>query len=165
MDLRFLGPRNFNLSLVFSSFFKFNLFGIGKVFLRKKWFCIKLNQWFSMVRNLILPVISQNLWIRESDFGTSIWSIMHDSVHDPILFCFRIELSEAHGANALLLVKYFSTAFRSIFIVFVGNYRWNQKYRVGKNVFPEGNAVISNRFKNKPYRKLKRVKMGFISVK
>ncbi len=38
-------------------------------------------------------------------------------------FCFRIELSEAHGADALLLVKYFSTPFRSIFIVFVGYYR------------------------------------------
>ncbi len=37
-------------------------------------------------------------------------------------FGFRIELSEAPVGDALLLVKYFSTAFRSIFIVFVGNY-------------------------------------------
>jgi hypothetical protein len=55
--------------------------------------------------------------------GRQFWSIMYQSVHDPILFCFRIELSEAHGADTLLLVKYFSTAFRSIFIVFVGYYR------------------------------------------
>ncbi len=41
----------------------------------------------------------------------------------PNPFCFRIELSKAHGVDALLLVKYFSTSFRSIFMVFVGNYR------------------------------------------
>ena len=38
-------------------------------------------------------------------------------------FGFRIELSAAPGGDALLLVKYFSTAFRSIFIEFVGKYR------------------------------------------
>jgi hypothetical protein len=86
--------------------------------------------------------------------------MMYHSVDDPILFGFRIELSEAHGADVLLLVKYFSIAFRPIFMVFVGNYRWNLKYRMGKNAFPAGNAVVSNRFNNKSYTELKRVKNG-----
>ena len=121
---------------------------------------LKLDQWFSMVGNPNLPVISQNLWIRELHYGTSIRSIMYHSVHDPIVFCFRIEWSEAHGAGALLRVKYFATAFISICIVFIGNYRWNQKYRVGKNVFPEGNAAVSKKFNNKSYTKLRRVTNG-----
>ncbi len=148
-----MGSRNCNLSLGFSNFFKFDFFVEGNVFLRKKWFFIKLDQQFSMVENLNPLVISQNFWIRESHYGTSIWSIMYHSVHDPIFFCFRIELSEAHEADALPLVKYFSTSFRYSCIVFVGYYRWNQKYRVGKNGFPEGNAVASNRFNNKFHTK------------
>jgi len=144
----------------FSFFLSLILFGEGKAFWRKKGVFIKLDQWFSMVGDLNPPVISKNLWIREPHYGTSIWSIMYHSVHDPILFCFGIELSEAHGVDALLLVKYFSTSFRSIFIVFVRNHRWNQKYRMGKIVFPEGNSMVSNRFNNKSYTKLKRVKNG-----
>jgi hypothetical protein len=157
--VRFLGSRNLNVWLVFSNFFEAWLFcGERKAFWRKKWFFIKLDQWCSMLGNRNLPVISQNLWIRESHYGTPIRSIMYHSVHDRILFCFGIELSEAHGAGALLLEKYFSTAFRSIFMIFVGNYRWNQKYRMGEIVFPGGIAVVSNRVNNKSDTKLKRVK-------
>ena len=42
---------------------------------------------------------------------------------NPFLLRNRVKRGEAHGADALFLVKYFSTACRSIFIVFVGNYR------------------------------------------
>jgi hypothetical protein len=41
-------------------------------------------------------------------------------------FCFRIVLSEVREVDALLLIKYFSTSSRSIFIVFVRCYSWDQ---------------------------------------
>ncbi len=150
---------NFNLSLVFSNFFKFDFFGAGKAFLRKKWFFIKFDQWFGWWGNRI-----RRSFLKICEVENKLWDVNAvDNVSlstRPNPFWFRIEFSETHGADALLLVKYFLTAFRSIFIVFVGNYRWNQKYRVGQNVFPEDNAVVSNRLSNKTYTKLKRVKNG-----
>jgi hypothetical protein len=41
-------------------------------------------------------------------------------------FCFGIVLSEVREVDALLLIKYFSTSSRSIFIVFVRWYSWDQ---------------------------------------
>ncbi len=106
-----------------------------RLFFTKKWFFIKLGQWFSMVRNLNPPVISQNVWIRESHYGTSIRWILYHSLHEPILFCFRIELRDDSWSRHVTSLEVFFNCIQIYFIVFVEYYRRNQNCRVGKIFF------------------------------
>ncbi len=83
-------------------------------------------------------------------------SLNYVSLNTQTNFCFRTVLSEAHEAESLLLIKYFSTSFRSIFISLKKAYLRERTilYKVWRKVIRVGESESAVSFSNFPVEKI-----------